>query len=85
MKVTDDPAQIVAGAEVNVTLTGKFGFTTITMEFDVAGLFEMQTVFEEVIVQVTTSAFAGVYVKVESLSPEPTPFTFHWNAGVVPP
>jgi hypothetical protein len=55
-----DPAQIIAGADVSVTLTGRFGFTTITMEFDAAGLLEVHTVFEEVSIQVTTSLFAGV-------------------------
>ena len=49
----------------------------MVIEFDVAGLFDTQTVFEEVRVQLTTSAFAGVYVKIESLRTETTPFTFH--------
>ena len=53
------PAQIVAGAEVSVTLTGRFRFTIMRIEFDVAGLFEVQTVFEEVSIQVTASLFAG--------------------------
>jgi len=60
VKVTDDPAQIVAGADVNVILTGRFGLTTITIEFEVAGLFEMQTVKEEVRMHLTTSPFTGV-------------------------
>ena len=55
------------------------------MEFDMAGLFETQTVFEEVIVQLTTSAFAGIYVKTESLRPADTPFTVHSNKGEDPP
>lgn len=60
MKVTCWPAQIVAGAEVSVTLTGMFVFTVIVIEFDVAGLFDVQTVFEEVSTHVTISLFAGV-------------------------
>ena len=60
MKVTCWPAQIVAGAEVSVRLTGRFGFTVIVIEFDVAGLLEVQTVFEEVSTQFTTSLFKGV-------------------------
>ena len=54
------PAQIVVGAEVSVMLTGRFGFTVIVIEFDVAGLLEVQTVFEEVSTQFTTSLFAVV-------------------------
>ena len=54
------PAQIVAGAEVKVMLTVRFGFAVIVMAFDVAGLFEVQTVFEEVSTHVTTSLFVGV-------------------------
>jgi hypothetical protein len=50
----------VAGAEVSVMLTGRFGFTVMVMAFDVAGLFEVQTVFEELSTQLTISLFAGV-------------------------
>ena len=55
-----DPAQIVGGDEVKVTLTGKFVFTIIPIELEVAGLFEMQTVNEDVSMHFTTSPFTGV-------------------------
>ena len=42
------------------TLTGRFGFTTIVIVFDVAGLFWMHPVMEEVRTQVTTSPFSGM-------------------------
>ena len=45
-----------------VTLTGFNGLTTICMELDVAGLFEMQTVIDEVKSQETRSPDAGLYV-----------------------
>jgi hypothetical protein len=51
---------MVAGAEVSVMLTARFGFTVMVMAFDVAGLFDVQTVFDEVSTHVTTSLFAGV-------------------------
>jgi hypothetical protein len=76
VNVTKVPAQTGFSA-LTETLTGWSCKISMVMEFDVAGLFEIQTVFEEVIVQFTTSAFAGVYVKIESLRPETTPFTFH--------
>jgi len=41
------------------TLTGRIGFTTIVMAFEVSGLFMMQGVIEEVRMQVTISLFAG--------------------------
>jgi hypothetical protein len=60
VKVTEDPWQIMAGTEVRVMLTGRSGFTVIVIAFDVAGLFEVQTVFDEVSTQVTTSLFDGI-------------------------
>ena len=60
VKVTVEPAQTGSASGEMVMLTGRFGLTTMTIEFDVAGLFEMQTVFEEVMVQLMTSAFAGI-------------------------
>jgi hypothetical protein len=78
VKVTCWPAQIVAGAEVSVTVTGRFGFTVIGIEFDVAGLFEVQVVFEEVSTQVTISLFAGIYdIAGADDHPPETPFTNH--------
>jgi hypothetical protein len=47
------------------------------MVLDVAGLFVMHTVSEEVSTQVTTSALIGVYVKVVEFVPELFPLTFH--------
>ena len=55
-----DPAQIIAGADVNVTPTARFGLTVMVIPLEVAGLFEMQTVREDVSSQVTTSVFSGV-------------------------
>ena len=72
------PAQIVAGEEVSVMLTVRFGFTVIVIGFDVAGLFEVQTVFEELSTHVTTSLFVGTYAIVGA-GPDPPkkPFTNH--------
>ena len=41
-------------------LTARFGFIVIVIPLEVAGLFEMQTVSEDVSSQVTTSEFTGV-------------------------
>ena len=47
MNVTVVPAQTgFAVGEID-TLTGRFGLTIIVIVFDVAGLFEMQTVIDE--------------------------------------
>ena len=40
-------------------LTTRFGFTVIVIEFDVAGLLEVQVVMEDVRTQVITSLLAG--------------------------
>ena len=55
VKVTVEPAQTVSASGEMVMLTGKFRFTIMTIEFEVAGLFEMQTVNEDVSTQVTIS------------------------------
>jgi len=68
-----------------VTLTGKSGLTTIVIGFDVAGLFSVQRLFDEVRTQKTISPFTGVYVKPVLFDPTFAPFTFHWYAGVDPP
>lgn len=60
VKVIVDPAQTVDGTAVMVTLTARLGLTVMVIELEVAGLLEMQIVFEEVIVQLTTSAVAGI-------------------------
>ena len=60
MNVTVFPWQNgLAEAEIE-TLTGRLGFTTIVIELDVAGLFEIHDMMEEVSVQVTTSLLMGV-------------------------
>ena len=41
-------------------LTGRFGLTVMVIPLEVAGLFEMQTVSDDVSSQVTTSVFNGV-------------------------
>ena len=60
VNVTEVPAQTGFAAGETVTLTGRLGLTTIVIVSDVAGLFEMQTVREEVIIQLTWSPFNGV-------------------------
>jgi hypothetical protein len=42
------------------TLTGRLGLTIIVIPLDVAGLFEMHTVNEDVRTQVTITLFNGV-------------------------
>jgi hypothetical protein len=59
VKLTGDPAQIVAGRAVNVMLTGSKVLTTMVMALEVAGLFEMQVAMEEVRTQLTISPLAG--------------------------
>jgi hypothetical protein len=41
-------------------VTGSIGFTTMVIPLEVAGLFDMHSVSEEVKIQVTTSLFTGV-------------------------
>ena len=60
MKVTDVPAHTGFWVGVTVTLTARFGFTVMVIPLEVAGLFEMQTVSEDVSSQVTTSVSTGV-------------------------
>jgi hypothetical protein len=59
VKLTGDPAQIVAGRAVNVMLTGSKGLTTMVIALLVAGLFEMQDAIEEVSTQLTISPLIG--------------------------
>ena len=53
MNVTDVPAHTGFAVGETETLTGRFGLTIIRIVFDVAGLFEIQTVREEVKTQFT--------------------------------
>ena len=63
VKVTELPMQNgFDEAEIKM-LTGRLGLTVIVIEFEVAGLFDVQIVFEEVRVQVTKSLFNGIYEK----------------------
>ena len=77
VKLTELPAQHGLGEPVIFTETGDNGFTTILMEFDVAGLPREQNA-SEVNTQVTTSPFAGANEKVFEFDPLLNPLTFHW-------
>ena len=59
MKVTVDPWQNGLIEALIERLTVRIGFTTIVMTLEVAGLFIMQPVIEEVSTQVTISLFTG--------------------------
>lgn len=48
VKVTDVPEQTGFWEGETKTLTGRFGKTTIEIVFDDAGLFDVQTVFDDV-------------------------------------
>ena len=58
MNVTLVPEQIVVAVAEILTLAGRFGFTTIVIALDVAGLPVAQVALE-VKTQVTTSLFAN--------------------------
>ena len=62
VKVTGIPAQTGFADGEMVMLTGFSGLTIICMVLDVAGLFEMHTVSEEVKMQETISPLSGLYV-----------------------
>ena len=49
VKVTDVPAHIVVAVAAILTLTGKFGFTVVTIVLLVAGLPVAQSAFEVII------------------------------------
>ena len=53
VNVTDVPAQTGFADGETETLTGRFGLTIIVIVFEVAGLFEIQTVIEEVRMHLT--------------------------------
>jgi len=62
VKVTGIPAQTGFADGEMVMLTVFSGLTIICMVFDVAGLFEMHTIIDEVKTQDTRSLFAGLYM-----------------------
>lgn len=77
VNVTDVPEQTgFEDAEI-LTLAGKFGFTVMVTELDVAGLPVAQVAFE-VMTQVTTSLLARLAAEyVAPLVPTLDPFNFH--------
>ena len=60
VKVTEAPAQTGFWDGDTLTLTGCKGLTVMVMAFEVAGLFEMQVVIDEVKTQVIISLLTGV-------------------------
>ena len=84
MKVTGVPAQTLLAEADTAILTGKRGLTDIDIVFDVAGLFEIQTVNDELRMHCTWSPFAGAKLYTGLLPPALTPFTFHWYTGEAP-
>ena len=77
VNVTELPEQTGFEEAATLTLTGKFGFTVMLIEFEVAGLPVAQEAFE-VRTHVTALLFAKVVVvKVLLLVPALVPFTFH--------
>jgi hypothetical protein len=84
VKVTGVPRQHGLHEDIMETETGNTGLTVMVTEFDVAG-FPVAQVRSEVSWQVTTSAFAGVYVYAGLFVPAFTPLTFHWYTGLFPP
>jgi hypothetical protein len=60
VKVTEAPAQAGFWDGDTLTLTGCKGLTVMVMAFEVAGLFEMQVVIDEVKTQVIISLLTGV-------------------------
>ena len=76
VKVTGSLLQAAGVDEFMVTEAGKAELTLIVIAFDVAGFPVAQDMFEFSI-QVTTSLFAGVYVKIMFPAPAFTPLTFH--------
>lgn len=71
LNVTKVPEHTVLADAPIITLTGRFGLTTIVMGFDVAGLPVRQGDAVEVITTVMISPFARVVdVNVDPVSPE---------------
>ena len=61
VNITKVPAQTGFAVGEMETLTGRLGLTIIVIELEVAGLFAVQAVIEEVRIQVTLSPLFGVY------------------------
>ena len=59
VKVTVEPAQTGSASGEMVILTGRFGLTTMTIEFEVAGFPLAQSALE-VSTQATISPFTGI-------------------------
>jgi hypothetical protein len=78
VKTTVVPAHTLLAEAETATLTGSNGFTVMATTFEAAGLFEMQTVIEDVSMHCTWSPLAGAYANTGLLLPVPIPFTFHW-------
>ena len=77
VKVTEVPAQIGLAEAATEMLAGKFGFTVMATELDVAGLPVAQVALE-VNTQVTISPFAKELLEyVALLVPTLASFTFH--------
>ena len=60
VNVTEVPAQTGFAEGDTETLTGRFGLTIIVIVFDVSGLFDVHTTFEEVRTHDTRSPDAGL-------------------------
>ena len=77
VKVIEFPEQTGFAEAATEMLVGKFGFTVIATELDVAGLPVAQVAFE-VNTQVTISPFAKELLEYVALFvPTLAPFTFH--------
>jgi hypothetical protein len=85
VKVTGIPEQTGFAEGEIVMVTGFSGLTIICMVLEVAGLFEMQTVIDEVKMHDTRSPDAGLYVKKGLFDPTMIPFTFQRYDGEDPP
>ena len=83
LKVTEVPVQTVIAEEVMLMLTGNTGMTVTATWLLEAGLLVVQGRLE-FRSQLTTSPFAGIYVRNVEFVPLFIPFTFHWKTGVVP-
>ena len=59
VKKTDSPSQTGFSDGVTVTEICKLGYTVVIKVFDVAGLFVVQVVFDEVNTHIILSPFTG--------------------------
>ena len=77
VNVTLVPGQILVELAAMLTLTGRFGFTVIVIELEVAG-FPVGHVAFDVRTHVTISPFAKLeFEYVEEFGPTLLPFNFH--------